>query len=512
MPGSGQVEQVTVRFQVDINQYIQAMAQAKKAIEAFAAGADSTTAKAMKASVAAAQQYSKLAQESGKLAVAQAKVASATDQAATSQGNLNSQTVKSASSTASMSSALRSVIGQYVSLGVAISQVSNVVREGLDFNKFMEVSTTAFGVMMKSVDQAKSKMEELFNYAVNSPLTFKETVSASRQLMAYGFTAEQLIPTINTLGTVAKATGVQLGDMAYVYGTLKSQGRAYTRDLMQFAMRGIPIYEELAKVVGKPVGELQKMTEAGAIGFREVETAFKNMTTEGGRFAGFFDEYMKTFEGKMSMLSDVWQQATGKLTKGLFESLKPMMDDLTYSLKKNGDAFETWGKIIGGVVKTLFALKEALAVLAIGALIVKISALVAAAGSIGAALMGIVAAVGGPVTIAIAGLVAGIAALFGYIRAESAKLAAELAKEMAPIMESEDRRRRGVSGEWKSRAAMTESITSPSQEEIDKLEKTEAEVKKFAQHRELFGWLVATGLLLVMTEIVLGQTVWRRLP
>ncbi len=48
--------------------------------------------------------------------------------------------------------------------------------------------------------------------------------------------------------------------------------------------------------------------------------------------------------------------------------------------------------------------------------------------------------------------------------------------------------------------------------EIDRLEKTEAEVKKYAQHRELFGWLVATGLLLVMTEIVLGQTVWRRLP
>jgi Ca-activated chloride channel family protein len=48
--------------------------------------------------------------------------------------------------------------------------------------------------------------------------------------------------------------------------------------------------------------------------------------------------------------------------------------------------------------------------------------------------------------------------------------------------------------------------------EIDKLEKTEADVKKYSHHRELFGWLLATGLLLVMTEVVLGQTVWRRLP
>ena len=49
-------------------------------------------------------------------------------------------------------------------------------------------------------------------------------------------------------------------------------------------------------------------------------------------------------------------------------------------------------------------------------------------------------------------------------------------------------------------------------DEIDRLEKTEAEMKKYTQHRELFGWLVALGLFLVLTEVVLGNTVWRRLP
>ncbi|MCU0783802.1 MAG: VWA domain-containing protein [Verrucomicrobia bacterium] len=48
--------------------------------------------------------------------------------------------------------------------------------------------------------------------------------------------------------------------------------------------------------------------------------------------------------------------------------------------------------------------------------------------------------------------------------------------------------------------------------EIDKLEKTEAEVKKFAQHTELFAWIASVGLALLMVEIALGQTVFRRLP
>src|SRR5436190_2648120 len=48
--------------------------------------------------------------------------------------------------------------------------------------------------------------------------------------------------------------------------------------------------------------------------------------------------------------------------------------------------------------------------------------------------------------------------------------------------------------------------------EIDKLEKTEAEVKKFSQHKELFAWVISPGLVLLLLEIILRHTVWRRLP
>jgi Ca-activated chloride channel family protein len=48
--------------------------------------------------------------------------------------------------------------------------------------------------------------------------------------------------------------------------------------------------------------------------------------------------------------------------------------------------------------------------------------------------------------------------------------------------------------------------------EIDKLEKTEAVVSKYTEFKELFPWFVAGGLALLLIEIVLGQTVFRRLP
>ncbi|HEY5297834.1 MAG TPA: VWA domain-containing protein [Verrucomicrobiae bacterium] len=48
--------------------------------------------------------------------------------------------------------------------------------------------------------------------------------------------------------------------------------------------------------------------------------------------------------------------------------------------------------------------------------------------------------------------------------------------------------------------------------EINKLEKTEAVINKFTQFKELFPWFVAGGLLLLLLEIILAQTLFRRLP
>jgi Ca-activated chloride channel family protein len=49
-------------------------------------------------------------------------------------------------------------------------------------------------------------------------------------------------------------------------------------------------------------------------------------------------------------------------------------------------------------------------------------------------------------------------------------------------------------------------------DEIDKLEKTEASIKKYTQFTELFPWFITVGLAILLIEFVLAQTVFRRLP
>ena len=48
--------------------------------------------------------------------------------------------------------------------------------------------------------------------------------------------------------------------------------------------------------------------------------------------------------------------------------------------------------------------------------------------------------------------------------------------------------------------------------EIDQLEKTEVDIKKFAHHDELFAWLIAPGVGILLLEVLLRHTLFRRLP
>jgi Ca-activated chloride channel family protein len=48
--------------------------------------------------------------------------------------------------------------------------------------------------------------------------------------------------------------------------------------------------------------------------------------------------------------------------------------------------------------------------------------------------------------------------------------------------------------------------------DIDKLEKTTVSVKKYQQYRDLFPVCIATGLGLLVAQLLLSQTIWKKLP
>lgn len=216
----------------------------------------------------------------------------------------------------------------------------------------------AFSTMLKSKEKADKLMSELVDIAAKTPFDLQGVASSAKQMIAYGSSAENVGNELVMLGNVAAGVGSQLSEIAYLYGTLRTQGRAYATDIRQFAGRGIPIYEELAKVLGVTKDEVSGLVTAGKVGFKEVEQAFKNMTSESGIYYNLMQEQSKSLTGQLSNLGDTWDtmlNEIGKDTQGIASSGISAVKGLI-------ENYETVGKVLLGLIATYGTYKTALIV------------------------------------------------------------------------------------------------------------------------------------------------------
>lgn len=248
-------------------------------------------------------------------------------------------------------------------LGVigGVTALKNFATELVNVRGQFQQLEIAFSTMLKSKEKADKLMSELVDVAAKTPFDLQGVASSAKQMIAYGSSAENVGDELVMLGNVAAGVDSQLSEIAYLYGTLRTQGRAYAVDIRQFAGRGIPIYEELAKVLGVTKDEVSGLVKEGKVGFKEVEQAFKNMTSESGIYYNLMQEQSKSLTGQLSNLGDAWDtmlNEIGKDTQGIasagISGLKGLIEN-----------YETVGKILIGLIATYGTYKTALIVVRI---------------------------------------------------------------------------------------------------------------------------------------------------
>ena len=168
----------------------------------------------------------------------------------------------------------------------------------------MQQLHVALSTILQDGDKASKLIGEITQFAAKTPFNLEDVASGAKQLLAYGSSAETVVDELSMLGDVAAGLQIPIGQLIYLYGTLRTQGRAMTVDIRQFAGRGIPIYEELAKVLGVTKDQVGELVTAGKVGFKEVEQAFKNMTSEGGKFNDLMENSAGTWPQRMSNIQD----------------------------------------------------------------------------------------------------------------------------------------------------------------------------------------------------------------
>ena len=195
----------------------------------------------------------------------------------------------------------------------------------------------AFTTMLKSKAAADQLMKEAVTLAATTPFGLQDVATGAKQLLAYGTQAKDVTGTLTMLGNVAAGVSAPLGDIVYLYGTLQTQGRAYSKDIQQFTGRGIPIIKELAEQFSVSESEVMKLVEAGKVGFPEVQKAFQSMTSSSGIFYNLMQEQSKTLTGQLANLSDAWDMmlnSLGRSNEGILSGSIELATELVENYEK----------------------------------------------------------------------------------------------------------------------------------------------------------------------------------
>lgn len=204
--------------------------------------------------------------------------------------------------------------------GLGFEQLTSSIFNTRSQFQQLEIS---FNTMLGSADKSKQLMDELIQTAAHTPFDMSSITGGAKQLLAYGTEAKDVNKTLVQLGDIASGLNIPLGDLVYLYGTTVSQGRIFTMDLRQFMGRGVPLAEELGKILHQNTTEVQESVSKGKVTSDIFKEAIANMTQAGGRFGGLMEQQSKTLEGQWSNIGDSIQQAfneIGKKSEGVFSS------------------------------------------------------------------------------------------------------------------------------------------------------------------------------------------------
>lgn len=240
------------------------------------------------------------------------------------------------------------------SMGLAFGAkelVQNLVKIRGEFQQL----DVAFRTMLGSAEKADALMSQLVRTAATTPFDLQGVAQGAKQLLAYGIAAEDVNDTLVRCGDVAAGLSIPLSDLVYLYGTTMTQGRMFTQDLRQFQGRGIPIAEELAKVLGTTTDKLGDMVTAGRVTSDVFQQAFNNMTSAGSRFGGLMDEQSKTITGQISNIEDAIDVMFNKLGQQSEGIINTTLSGVSYIVEH----YEQFGRMLLGLVATYGAYKTA---------------------------------------------------------------------------------------------------------------------------------------------------------
>ena len=235
---------------------------------------------------------------------------------------------------------------------MAIGGLRGIVNEAKEAVKVagqFEQWDVAFETMLGSAEQAEAMMARIQDFAATTPFTLPEVVEGSKQLMAMGSSANEVIPELKALGDISAGLSIPLDRLVYNFGQVRAQTTLTGTELRDFSRAGVPLIAQLAEQFGVTEKAVKDMVSESEIGFEDVKQAFIDMTSEGGKFEDLMLRQADTMNGVFSNIEDNLTILRKDIAEqsGLFDFIKNVALAFKDFLDENRQALINLSAMIG---------------------------------------------------------------------------------------------------------------------------------------------------------------------
>ncbi len=238
----------------------------------------------------------------------------------------NAQSIKNVGSTlAPMSVAMG---------GVAIKALSSAAN----FEKLQ----MQMEVLTGSAEKGQEVFKKLVDFAAATPFELDELVKANNTLMGFGMNSKDAFNALKMIGDVSAVAGGDLQGITVAFGQAAASGRLMGQDLLQLVNNGVPIIDMLAKSMGVANSQIKDMVSNGDITLPVLIKAFRDATSEGGKFNKGMEKLSTTLGGVYSTLKDSINIAFAELGSEMAKSinLRQLIRDLSDFASKLTEKFK----------------------------------------------------------------------------------------------------------------------------------------------------------------------------
>lgn len=225
--------------------------------------------------------------------------------------------------------------------GVAASLGALGVKAVQAAGNFQQVQA-AMTNMLGSAERAKNLLGQLQDFAAKTPFEFNDVAAASQKFLAFGFTAEQIIPTLKAVGDAAAGVGLGkegIDRITLALGQMAAKSKVQSDEMLQLTEAGIPAWQMLADKIGTSVPQAMDMVSKGAV---DAQTGLQALV--GGmeeKFGGMMDQQAQTITGTWSNMMDGLSQSAIAVGQQISDALN--LPDLFSSL---GDSLQQFASLV----------------------------------------------------------------------------------------------------------------------------------------------------------------------